>query len=140
MKISPKRIAVAGLLLVILIAYLIHLDPWKNSILFQRLINISDTESKYPVDLLTGYEETLLSADGEADSLLMDGFTYQSAGPSDAVILCGKWTFPSERPARFTRDGSIFRGDNHVFVVELYVTDICGVQKAEGRAGPVPFL
>lgn len=130
----------AGILLAGGIGYAIHLDPWKDSTLFQRLLTLVQDNPKMPIDLLANDESVLLSADREADALLKDDFTYESVGATSSVVLCGNWVFPSGKPARFVRDGSILRGDNYVYVVEIYVNGACGLDKADGRIGPVPFL
>ena len=93
-----------------------------------------------PIDLLTNQEHILLSAEEEANALLMDVFKYENIGTTSSVVLCNNWVFPSDKPARFIRDGSILRRDNFVYSIEIHVDDVCGVREAGGRAGPVPFL
>ena len=122
------------------ISYTVHLDTIKDSVLFQRLLLLARAKPPMPIDLPANHETLLLSAGDEAEALLKDGFVYESAGATAPLVSCGKWRFPSAEPARFLRDGSFLRGDNFVYVVELYVDPSCGIEKADGRTGPVPFL
>ena len=131
----------AGVLAWVGITYAVHFDPFKDSVLFQRLLPLARAKPPMPIDLLANHEALLLSAEHEAEALLKDGFVYENqVGATAQPLLCGRWVFPGDEAARFMRDGSILRGDNFVYVVELYVDDSCGIEKAHGRSGPVPFL
>lgn len=133
-----RRLAVVSLVaLLALVSYVLWTDPWKQSALFVRLLDMSNRSDKKVFSLVDETHAVLISAEHEVRALLEDGFYPEAIGVIKEPLLCGTAVLPANSPISFVRKGMMLRMDRYTYEIRIVVDDLCMINRADGILGRI---